>query len=64
MIIDTEIIYNSSHKLMEKYGRSIVVRAEKFALEQANIYRPLTDPWITCFLREREVFCKLIFIKE
>lgn len=60
MKFDTEILGLKTLELVKKHGRETVFRAEKFALEQAAIFRPLTEAWINCFLRERDVFCGIL----
>jgi len=64
MQIDTEVIANEVLKLQEKYGREVVIKAERMAIKEIQGFRPMTEMWVTMFLRKRRNFAATIAAQE
>lgn len=57
MIIDTEEIEKEGRELWLKYGREMLVNAERHANKEASkCWRPLTEYWIEMFRDERRKY--------
>ena len=60
--MDFAEITRQGHKLVEIYGREVVIKAENKAAAAATLsYRPMSQYWIEAFVRNRKLFAKEIF---